>query len=387
MSAKDHSITNDTTTNKLNTPLKASVVLVSAMLMAACGTNGKQSYNLEDVFGSSDIVYKPKTPKNSNFSEDGTKVSGQAEGGAIVKVKDEAGNVLGSATADDDGNFEITLDTPLTNGQKVKVEAYYPNSTRPSDPLDETAPIIKEPTEPNEPNEPEANKSGVQSINVGTSAAGLDDFVVTTRDFEAGDNTLTARADTASGGLLPAVDVQTSGEDDTDAGNGFKSHENSTTIPTALGELPLEYTSVYKDYGDDMRIGHIDGTAVLGGEVEIPVDGVAVVGHATKAENMPTEGTVGYKGDATYRKLGIGNDIEFGSSVFTADFVAKNVKGDLEFAKAGKISLTADIDGNKFSGAADANGGYATEGGFYGGDADYLGGVYEGNGAQGTYGA
>ena len=85
--------------------------------------------------------------------------------------------------------------------------------------------------------------------------------------------------------------------------------------------------------------------------------------------------------------IGIGNDIEFGKSVFTADFVAKNVKGDLTFANAGKIGLTAGIDGNQFSGSADANGGYATEGGFFGGDAQYLGGVYEGNGAQGTYGA
>ncbi|WP_296206075.1 transferrin-binding protein-like solute binding protein, partial [Psychrobacter sp. UBA3962] len=240
-----------------------------------------------------------------------------------------------------------------------------------------------------EPNEPETNKSGVQSINVGTSAVEmlpLPDFKVTTRDFEAGDNNVIARADLASNELLPAVEIQTSGDGDSDLGSDYKSHENNTSIPTSFGDLPLEYTSVYKDYGDDMRIGHINGAARLG-ETEIPVDGVAVVGHATKAENMPTEGTVGYEGDATYRKLGIGNDIEFGSSVFTADFVAKKVKGDLEFAKAGKIGLTADIEGNNFSGTADANGGYATEGGFYGGDAQYLGGVYEGNGAQGTYGA
>ncbi|MBP3945181.1 transferrin-binding protein-like solute binding protein [Psychrobacter sp. K31L] len=235
-------------------------------------------------------------------------------------------------------------------------------------------------------NAPEAEKSGAQSINVGTSVAGLPDFVVTTRDFEIGENNVIARADVASGDLLPKVDVNISGEGDTELANGFKSHDDNTSITTALGELPLEYTSVYKDYGNDMRVGHIDGAANLQG-TDIPVNGVAVVGNATQAANMPTEGKVGYTGDATYRKLGIGNDIEFGKSVFTADFVTQNVKGDLTFDKAGKISLTAGINGNQFSGSADTNAGYSTEGGFFGGDAQYLGGVYEGKGAQGTYGA
>ncbi|WP_010199860.1 transferrin-binding protein-like solute binding protein, partial [Psychrobacter sp. PAMC 21119] len=235
-------------------------------------------------------------------------------------------------------------------------------------------------------NAPEAEKSGAQSINVGTSVAGLPDFVVTTRDFEIGENNVIARADVASGDLLPKVDVNISGEGDTELANGFKSHDDNTSITTALGELPLEYTSVYKDYGNDMRVGHIDGAANLQG-TDIPVNGVAVVGNATQAANMPTEGKVGYTGDATYRKLGIGNDIEFGKSVFTADFVAQNVKGDLTFDKAGKIGLTAGINGNQFSGTAADNAGYNTEGGFFGGDAQYLGGVYEGKGAQGTYGA
>ena len=236
-------------------------------------------------------------------------------------------------------------------------------------------------------NAPEAKKSGAQSINVGTTAAGLpSDFIVTTRDFEIGENNVIARADIASGDLLPKVDVNISGAGDKDLANGFKSHDDNTSITTALGVLPLTYTSVYKDYSDDMRIGHINGAANLQG-TEIPVDGVAVVGNATQVANMPTEGKVGYTGDATYRKLGIGNGIEFGKSVFTADFVAKNVKGDLTFANAGKIGLTAGINGNQFSGTAADNDGYNTEGGFYGGDAQYLGGIYEGKGAQGTYGA
>ncbi|OXL27836.1 transferrin-binding protein-like solute binding protein, partial [Psychrobacter sp. DAB_AL32B] len=236
-------------------------------------------------------------------------------------------------------------------------------------------------------NAPESKKSGAQSLSIDPSSAGLPNaFTATSRDFNATSNSVEARADTASGGLLPIVNVTTSGADDTNLQGGFKSHNDSTDITTALGVLPLTYTSTYKDFGDDMRIGHIDGAAALGIN-QLPVNGVAVVGNATQAANVPTEGKVNYSGDATYRKLGLDQAIEFGSSAFTADFVAKNLKGDLAFTKAGKIGINADINGNQFSGTAANNAGYTTEGGFFGGDAQYLGGVYEGNGAQGTYGA
>ncbi|OLF40724.1 transferrin-binding protein-like solute binding protein [Psychrobacter sp. Rd 27.2] len=243
-------------------------------------------------------------------------------------------------------------------------------------------------------NAPEVAKSGVQSLNINVTPLSKV-YNTTTRDFEATDNSIVARADIASesepgkgDGLLGKVGVTTSGNADTALANGFMSHADSAEVSVpALGQtLPLTYTSTYKDFGDDMRIGHIDGKAVFSG-VELPVNGVAVIGNATQEANMPTEGKVGYTGDATYRQLGIDNDIEFGKSVFTADFVAKNVKGDLTFDNAGKIGLTADINGNQFSGTAADNAGYNTEGGFFGGDAQYLGGVYEGNGAQGTYGA
>ncbi|WP_201587254.1 transferrin-binding protein-like solute binding protein, partial [Psychrobacter sp. HII-4] len=243
---------------------------------------------------------------------------------------------------------------------------------------------------------PEATKSGVQSLNINAGTLGL--FNTTTRDFSVNEDgsAIDARADIASqkedgtAGLLPLVPVTISGEGDTEVANGFKSHKDKTDIVVAaIGQtLPLTYNSTYKDFGDDMRIGHIDGSAeVTLLNKTLPVNGVAVIGNATQTANMPTEGKVGYTGDATYRKLGIGNDIEFGKSVFTADFVAKNVKGDLTFDNAGKIGLTADINGNQFSGTAADNAGYNTEGGFFGGDAQYLGGVYAGNDAQGTYGA
>ena len=244
-------------------------------------------------------------------------------------------------------------------------------------------------------NAPESTKTGVQSLNVNGGALGV--FSTTTRDFTVSKDgsVVEARADIASQdpktpgkpGLLPKVSMITSTANDTDLKDGFKEYKGNAEIVVAtLGQtLPLDYVSTYKEFGDDMRIGHIDGGAeVTLLKQTLPVNGVAVMGNATQVANVPTDGTAKYSGDATYRKLGLGNDIEFGKSVFTADFVAKKVAGDLKFAKAGNIGISATIAGNQFAGSKD---GYNTEGGFYGGDAQYLGGVYEGKDAQGTYGA
>ena len=242
-------------------------------------------------------------------------------------------------------------------------------------------------------NAPETAKSGAQSLDINAGSIGL--FKTTTNDFAISEDgtVVNARADLASDnpetekvdGLLPQVPITTSGADDTQVANsnGFMSHKDSTSI-NALGmALPLTYTSTYKDFGnDEMRIGHINGSVAALGKI-LPVNGVVVIGNATEAANVPTEGKVGYTGEATYRELGQDKAIEFGTSVFNADFVAKNLKGDLTFSDK-TIGLEAAIAGNQFSGSKD---GYNADGGFFGGDAQYLGGVYEGNGAQGTYGA
>lgn len=447
MSAKENSIINGTTTKKLNTPLKASVVLVSAMLMAACGTNGKQSYNLDDVFGNSQLPgggasqeelekaekekekaekkaeaeRKAKEEAEKKAAEEKAKAEAAEKAAAEQKAKAEAAQKeaadakaelakiqaelekakkdLEDALASGSGNTEyfekqVKLRENELKEAQAAVEAAEQEAVSAQQRAEAQVQAVEEAKQKADAavaaaeikNAPETAKSGVQSINVGASVADLPDFVVTTRDFEASDGSIQARADLASDDLLPAVSVNISGEGDKALSNGFMSHDDSTSIPTSLGDLPFEYTSVYKDYDDDMRIGHIDGVANLSG-TQIPVNGVAVLGNATQAANVPTEGTAGYTGDATHRKLGIGSEIEFGSSVFTADFVKKNLEGKLSFAKAGDIALKAGINGNQFSGAAADNAGYNTEGGFYGGDAQYIGGIYEGNGAQGTYGA
>ncbi|MEE5989004.1 Ig-like domain-containing protein, partial [Ligilactobacillus equi] len=52
-------------------------------------------------------------------ADNGTTVTGKAAPGAEVVVADKDGNVLGKATADKDGNFEVKLSTPQTNGEKL----------------------------------------------------------------------------------------------------------------------------------------------------------------------------------------------------------------------------------------------------------------------------
>lgn len=65
----------------------------------------------------------PAAPTNLVISPDGSSVSGNAEPGATVIVRDSNGNDLGSATAGSDGVFVIQLPTPVSSGETVQVVA------------------------------------------------------------------------------------------------------------------------------------------------------------------------------------------------------------------------------------------------------------------------
>ena len=335
MLINNHSSNTGFSLKSFNTPLKASAVLITAIMLSACGSDNDQSYTLGDIFDGSSTVKPTPTPTPTP-----------------------------------------TTPTPTT-----------PTPTTPTPTTPTPTPTTPTPTTPTYKSGSETFKTGVQNLNIDANAALPNTvFSTTSRDFLINSNDLVARADLASGNLLPKVTVITSGAGDSSTANGFKRHEDGTVIPTSLGELPLTYTSVYKDFGTQMRIGHIDGYALLAldpsNPSKLPVNGVAVVGNKTLT--LPTEGSLAYGGDATYRVLGLNNAIEYGTSEFTADFVADTIKGKLSFTQAGNISLSANIVGNEFSGTS---GTYKTEGAFYGNDAKYIGGIYEGNNAQGTFGA
>ncbi|MDE0490060.1 transferrin-binding protein-like solute binding protein [Psychrobacter sp. A3] len=441
MSPNRHSISAVSTAKKLKTPLKASVVLLTSMILAACNTTDEPSYNLDDVFspipGATDkqleeakaeaekakqeaqeakeeaekakkeaaeqIAAAEKAAEEKAASALKAKEEAEAAAAAAekakadaIKAKEEAEQALEDALADGGGSEALQKEADRkaklaeeaaaaadaaaaaanTAQQEAEAEATAAAAAQQAAQDAASAAEIK--------NAPQTTKSGVQHISINATGVGQGMLTTTTRDFDITDETeVDARADTASGGLVSdPVTLKVSGDSDAEVAgsNGFKSFENTTKVNTAsLGEQNLVYTSTYKDFSDDLRVAHIDGAAAG----LLPVNGVAVVGNATEAANVPTEGKVGYTGEATYRALGTDSKVEFGSSVFTADFVAKNVKGDLTFSDK-TIGLEGTIDGNKFSGTKD---GYNADGGFYGGDAQYLGGVYEGKGAQGTYGA
>ncbi|MDM1759009.1 MULTISPECIES: Ig-like domain-containing protein, partial [unclassified Acinetobacter] len=83
----------------------------------------------------------PDAPSDVVISADGTTVTGKAEAGATVEIKDKEGNLLGSGTADANGNFTVGLDNPLTNGETVDVTAK-DEAGNVSDKTEVTAPII-----------------------------------------------------------------------------------------------------------------------------------------------------------------------------------------------------------------------------------------------------
>lgn len=65
----------------------------------------------------------PAAPENVVVSGNGTSVSGNAEAGSIVTIKDSNGNTLGEAIANGNGNFTITITPAQTNGETLTATA------------------------------------------------------------------------------------------------------------------------------------------------------------------------------------------------------------------------------------------------------------------------
>ncbi|MBT0731746.1 Ig-like domain-containing protein, partial [Rosenbergiella nectarea] len=65
----------------------------------------------------------PPAEPTATLSEDGKTITGQAEAGSTITVKDAQGNTLGSEKADDTGSFSINLPSAQTNGQTLSVTA------------------------------------------------------------------------------------------------------------------------------------------------------------------------------------------------------------------------------------------------------------------------
>lgn len=89
----------------------------------------------------------PKAPENLAVSADGKNITGTAEPGSTVTIKDGNGNIIGTGTAGSDGHFTIPTMPPQISGETLTAQATDPSgNTGPSSTV--TAPNIPLPDEP-----------------------------------------------------------------------------------------------------------------------------------------------------------------------------------------------------------------------------------------------
>lgn len=65
----------------------------------------------------------PLAPSELLISADGKTVSGEAEAGSIITIKDPSGNIVGEGKTDSDGKFSIDLTAPQLSGEQLTVTA------------------------------------------------------------------------------------------------------------------------------------------------------------------------------------------------------------------------------------------------------------------------
>ena len=110
------------------------------------------------------------------------------------------------------------------------------------------------------------------------------------------------------------------------------------------------------------------------------------LGSVTPVADVPTSGTATYNGLAVGSPIG-GGAFQEGTSTFNVDFGAKRLDGSVTIGAFNPVPLTANIDGNQFSGTS--TDGVKTSGRFYGPQAAEMGGVFNGEvpvpGTGGTY--
>lgn len=86
------------------------------------GNNGNGNGNNGNGNGNGDTT-PPNAPTNLAVSADGKTVTGNAEPGSTVEVKDPNGTVIGKGTADSSGHFSIGVTPSQLDGEKLTVDA------------------------------------------------------------------------------------------------------------------------------------------------------------------------------------------------------------------------------------------------------------------------
>ncbi|MEB3755200.1 Ig-like domain-containing protein, partial [Acinetobacter sp. MD2(2019)] len=118
--------------------------LAGGVIAVAAG--GSDSDNKKSGSSTPDTT-APNPVTDAKFSEDGSSVTGKGEPGATVTIKDKDGNVIGTGTADKDGNITIPIQPPLTNGETVTITQKDPAGNE-STPINVIAPDTTPPDAP-----------------------------------------------------------------------------------------------------------------------------------------------------------------------------------------------------------------------------------------------
>ena len=106
--------------------------VLTVTLSNAAGTSPSLTFEASDITA-------PAAPAQLQFSADGASLSGTAEAGTTIQVRGLGNALLGTAVADAEGNFTVTLLPALDQGQPVNVVALDPaGNASPSTPI--TAP-------------------------------------------------------------------------------------------------------------------------------------------------------------------------------------------------------------------------------------------------------
>lgn len=129
--------------------LLASVLGGAALLVAASGggSGGSDDTSSDGENAGSVDTTAPDAP-GAEFNTTGDTITGHAEPGSTVTLYDDEGNVLGETTADEDtGDYTLTLDEPLNDGEEIEVTAT-DEAGNESAPTQVTAPDLTSPAAP-----------------------------------------------------------------------------------------------------------------------------------------------------------------------------------------------------------------------------------------------
>ncbi|KGQ41772.1 Ig-like domain-containing protein [Gallibacterium anatis] len=221
----------------------------------------------------------PDQPTDVVISNNGNQITGKAEPGSKVTVKNDQGNVIAEGTADGNGNFVIDLNPPKQNGEQIEVTAT-DNAGNTSKPTDVTAPYI---TPPNKPDNLDVSDDGAHVT--GTADPGS---TVTVND-ENGKPIGTATAGDDGKFDVAINPPKTNGEDLTVTATDKAGHTSPSNTVKADDNTPPNKPDNL-DVSDDGA--HVTGTAEPGSTVTVNDENGNPIGTATAGDNGQFDVTI-----------------------------------------------------------------------------------------------